>query len=76
MRTGKRPSATRVIGSVQDAAGLFSRWSQENFFGDMMEHFAIDLLNEYRTEQIPENNQPRPKAEVLGRPPKGAIYVR
>ena len=23
-----------------------------------------------------DNNQPRPKAEVLGRPPKGAVYVR
>ena len=44
--------------AVQDAAGLFSRWSQENFFGYMMEHFAIDLLNEYRTEQIPETKRP------------------
>ena len=24
---------------------------------------------------MPENNQPRPEAEVLGRPPKGAVYV-
>jgi hypothetical protein len=44
--------------AVQDAAGLFSRWSQENFFGYMMEHFAIDLLNEYRTEEIPETKRP------------------
>ncbi|MGB8710855.1 MAG: putative transposase, partial [Methyloceanibacter sp.] len=44
--------------AVQDAAGLFSRWSQENFFRYMMEHFAIDLLNEYRTEQIPETKRP------------------
>ncbi|MGO9600001.1 MAG: putative transposase [Isosphaeraceae bacterium] len=44
--------------AVRDAAGLFSRWSQENFFGYMMEHFAIDLLNEYRTEQIPETKRP------------------
>ncbi len=42
----------------RDAAGLFSRWSQENFFGYMMEHFAIDLLNEYRTEEIPETKRP------------------
>ena len=34
---------------VQNAVGLFSRWSQENFFRYMMEHFAIDLLNEYRS---------------------------
>jgi len=44
--------------AVQDAGRLFSRWSQENFFGYMMEHFAIDALNEYRTEVIPETNRP------------------
>jgi Transposase protein len=44
--------------AVQDAAGLFSRWSQENFFRYMMEHFAIDLLNEYRTEEIRETKRP------------------
>jgi hypothetical protein len=44
--------------AVRDAVGLFSRWSQENFFGYMMEHFAIDLLNEYRTEEIPETKRP------------------
>ena len=43
---------------LQDAAWLFSRWSQENFFGYMMEHFAIDTLNEYRTEVIPGTNRP------------------
>jgi hypothetical protein len=41
-----------------DAARLFSRWSQENFFRYMMEHFAIDLLSEYGTEVIPETNRP------------------
>jgi transposase len=42
-----------------DTAGkLFSRWSQENFFGYMMEHFAIDALNEYRTEAIEGTNRP------------------
>jgi hypothetical protein len=44
--------------AVQDAAGLFSRWSQENFFHYMMQHFAIDLLNEYGTEEIPETKRP------------------
>src|SRR5271157_4071700 len=43
---------------LEDAARLFSRWSQENFFRYMMEHFAIDLLNEYRTEEIPETKRP------------------
>jgi len=42
----------------QNAAYLFSRWSQENFFHYMMEHFAIDALNEYRTEAIPGTNRP------------------
>jgi transposase len=42
----------------QDAAALFSRWCQENFFRYMMEHYAIDALNEYRTEEIPETNRP------------------
>jgi hypothetical protein len=55
--------------AVQNAAGLFSRWSQENFFRYMMEHFAIDLLNEYRTEEIPETKRPvvNPKWRELDR---------
>jgi Transposase protein len=44
--------------ALQDSVRLFSRWSQENFFRYMMEHFAIDLLNEYRTEEIPETKRP------------------
>jgi len=44
--------------ALQDAGLLFSRWSQENFFGYMMEHFAIDALNEYRTIVIPDTNRP------------------
>ena len=43
---------------VENAGQLFSRWSQENFFGYMMEHFAIDALNEYRTEAISGTNRP------------------
>jgi hypothetical protein len=50
-------TAYRQTGA-QSAASLFSRWSQENFFRFMMEHFAIDALNEYRTEAIPGTNQP------------------
>jgi len=44
--------------ALQDAAGMFSRWSQENFFRYMMEHYAIDLLSEYRTEEIPGTKRP------------------
>jgi transposase len=50
-------TAYRQLGQ-QNAAYLFSRWSQENFFHYMMEHFAIDALNEYRTEAIPGTNRP------------------
>jgi hypothetical protein len=42
----------------EDSVRLFSRWSQENFFRYMMQHFAIDLLNEYGTEEIPETKRP------------------
>ena len=44
--------------SPQDAGHLFSRWSQENFFRYAMEHFGIDLLAEYGTEDIPETKKP------------------
>jgi hypothetical protein len=55
---------TSVIGTCynwtapKEAAWLFSRWSQENFFRYAMEHFAIDLLSEYGTEKIPATNRP------------------
>jgi len=42
----------------ENAGQLFSRWSQENFFAYMMEHFAIDALSEYGTEVIPGTNRP------------------
>ncbi len=44
--------------ALEDSVRLFSRWSQENFLRYMMQHFAIDLLNEYRTEAIPETRRP------------------
>jgi hypothetical protein len=55
---------TSIIGTCyswtapKEAAWLFSRWSQENFFRYAMQHFAIDLLSEYGTEQIPETTRP------------------
>jgi len=42
----------------QDTASLFSRWSQENFFRYMMQHYAIDLLSEYQTEKLPGTKRP------------------
>jgi transposase len=55
--------------SREDCVRLFSRWSQENFFRYMMQHFAIDLLNEYGTEEIPETKRPvvNPKRRELDR---------
>jgi hypothetical protein len=55
--------------ALADSVRLFSRWSQENFLRYMMEHFAIDLLNEYRTEEIPETKRPvvNPKWRDLDR---------
>jgi hypothetical protein len=55
--------------SREDCVRLFSRWSQENFFRYMMQHLAIDLLNEYGTEDIPETKRPvvNPKRRELDR---------
>jgi len=39
------------------AARLFSRWCQENFFRYMSQHFAIDRLAEYGTEDFPDTEQ-------------------
>lgn len=47
-------STAYSVNGTQNAAQLFSRWAQENFFGYMMQHFAIDLLNEYGTEVFPD----------------------
>jgi transposase len=43
---------------LENAAGLFSRWSQENFFRYMSQQYAIDLLSEYETEIIPGTYRP------------------
>lgn len=36
------------------AVSLFARWSQENFFRYMREHYGLDRLIEYGTEEVPE----------------------
>jgi len=54
---------TSIISTVFDlahtdlAARMFSRWCQENFFRYMMQHFAIDLLQEYGTEEFSGTEQ-------------------
>jgi len=39
------------------AAHMFTRWCQENFFRYMMQHFAIDLLEEYGTDYFPDTEK-------------------
>jgi transposase/predicted nucleic acid-binding Zn-ribbon protein len=58
-KLGKNNHQTSLLSTAKsavaprDAALIFSRWSQENFFGYMMKHYAIDLLSEYGTEEFP-----------------------
>jgi len=39
------------------AAAMFARWSQENFFKYMREHYGLDRLVDYATEEIPDTTQ-------------------
>ncbi len=36
------------------ASAMFARWSQENFFGYMREHYGLDRLVDYTTQVIPD----------------------
>jgi hypothetical protein len=38
---------------VTASVGMFSRWSQENFFSYMRAHYSLDRLVDYDTEEIP-----------------------
>ena len=39
--------------AAAQAAALMARWSQENYFKYMREHFGLDALVQYGTEEIP-----------------------
>jgi len=39
------------------AAAMFARWSQENFYKYMRQHYNLDRLAEYGTEDIPDHVQ-------------------
>ncbi len=39
------------------AAAMFARWSQENFFRYMREHYGLDRLIDYATEDIPDTTK-------------------
>jgi transposase len=42
---------------TQLAAGMFSRWCQENFFNYMMQHFDIDVILEYGATEFPDTEK-------------------
>jgi hypothetical protein len=39
------------------AAAMFARWSQENFFGYMREHYNLDRLIDYATVEVSETTR-------------------
>jgi hypothetical protein len=46
--------STNFLGdTASQAVALMARWSQENFFKYMLEHFGLDALVQYGTEEIP-----------------------
>lgn len=46
--------STNFLGdAASQAAALMARWSQENFFKYMRQHYGLDALVEYGTEEIP-----------------------
>lgn len=57
-KLGSRGEQTSLVGTAYAlepehlAPRLFNRWCQENFFRYMMQHYAIDLLNEYGSEPL------------------------
>lgn len=72
-------STNLVAETSTSAATMFARWSQENFFKYMREHFNIDRVIDYTTEDIPGttkvvnplfrdvDNEVRKQAAKLGR---------
>ena len=46
-------STNRAGNAASQAAALMARWSQENFFKYMHQHFGLDALVQYGTEEIP-----------------------
>ena len=46
-------TTARLLDNPVIAGRMFSRWCQENYFGYMMEHYDIDGLVQYGTEELP-----------------------
>ncbi len=50
--------STNYISALEPiAAAMFARWSQENFFKYMREHYSLDRLIGYAVEEIPETTR-------------------
>jgi hypothetical protein len=50
--------STEYEGSLfVDAGKMFSRWSQENFFRYMMQHYSLDRLSECSVEEMSETQK-------------------
>lgn len=47
-------STNRLLSSERLAVVMFARWTQENFYRYMREHFGLDGLIEYGTAPVPE----------------------
>jgi transposase-like protein len=59
-KTGHQTAIITTAQRLQNpvvAGRMFSRWCQENFFGYMMEHYDIDGLVQYGSEEIPGTTQ-------------------
>jgi transposase-like protein len=46
-------TTARLLDSPRIAGRMFTRWCQENFFAYMMEHYDIDGLVQYGSQEIP-----------------------
>ena len=58
--TGHQTAIITTARSLQSpvvAGRMFSRWCQENFFAYMMQHYDIDGLVQYGSEEIPGTTQ-------------------
>jgi hypothetical protein len=54
------------LSNVEVLYWMFNRWRQENFFKYMKEHFAIDKLSEYGTEELSDElTRPNPERKKL-----------
>ena len=62
-RLNKSGHQTSVIGThyhmcyILIASSMFARWSQENFFRYMRQHFNLDALSDYCLDEIPDTTQ-------------------